>query len=221
VITANVIHRVFRIGLDDQAGTAFTIDVDGKQYLITAKHLVRNVSGSESVKLFANFAWNTLDVELVGHAAEDIDISVLASKTRLTTGELPLVAASSGLTYGQDVHFLGFPYDILTRYIFEEEGYPLPLVKRATVSAFDQELYLLDGHNTPGFSGGPVVFTTGGGSDLRIAAVVSGFRAVEEPVFRKGQRTKLVYESNTGIIVAYKIEHAVALINDNPIGLAL
>jgi S1-C subfamily serine protease len=221
LITANVIHRVFRIRYGQQAATAFAIDIDGRQYLITAKHVVAPINGKERLGIFANGAWTDLPVQLVGHST-DADISVLATDRRLTPSDLPLEPTSAGLVYSQEVLFLGFPYDILSTYIFEGEGFPLPLVKKAIVSSFvNRGTFLLDGHNNPGFSGGPVVFVRPGEKDLKVAAVISGYQAVNEPVFAGDQKAPLVYRYNTGIIVAYSIDHAVTLIRSNPIGFKL
>jgi S1-C subfamily serine protease len=221
LITANVIHRVFRIKYGQQTGTAFSIDVDGRQYLVTAKHLVAQLLGKDHVEIFANGNWGKLAVELVGHAV-DADTSVLATDRRLTPSGLPLEPTSNGLLYSQEVFFLGFPYDILPAYVFEGEGYPPPLVKKAIVLSFvNRNVFLLDGHNNPGFSGGPVIFTVPGRTDLKIAGIVSGYRYVNEPIFAGDQKTPLVYQYNTGIIVAYFIHHATALIRKNPIGFKL
>lgn len=221
MVTANVIHRVFRIRFGQQIGTGFAIDVDKRQYLVTAKHIVGSLVGQGELGLFASGTWSAIPVQLVGHAV-NADISVLATDRRLTPDDLPLESIDDGIVYSQDVFFLGFPYDILSQFVFEADGYPLPLVKKAIVSSFvERGLYLLDGHNNPGFSGGPVVFVRAGERDFKVAAVISGFRAVEEPIFAGNQKTPLVYRYNTGIIVAYSIEHATALIRSNPIGFRL
>ena len=221
LITSNVIHRVFRIRYGQQAATAFSIDVDGRQYLVTAKHVLAQLLGKDQIEIFAKGNWSKLLVELVGHATE-ADISVLAADRRLTPSGLALEPTSEGLVYSQEVFFLGFPYDILSAYIFEGEGYPPPLVKKAIVSSFvDRNVFLLDGHNNPGFSGGPVVFRAPGQTDLKVAGIVSGYKAVNEPVFAGDQKTQLAYQYNTGIIVVYFIHHANALIRKNPIGFKL
>jgi len=98
---------------------------------------------------------------------------------------------------------------------------PLPLVKRATISALDQGAFLLDGHNNPGFSGGPVVFAPPNSSDFRVAAVVSGFQAVKQPIFQGTEETAFTYLYNTGIIVAHDIKEATTIIQGNPSGLQL
>lgn len=221
MITSNVIHRVFRIRWKNQEGTAFAIDIDGRQYLITANHIVASVAGSDAIELFGNGVWTAFQVRLIGHAPTGVDISVLAGDKPIVPPKLPLEATSCGVVYGQDVHFLGFPYGIIGNYIFGGGGYPLPLVKRATVSHFQKAVYLLDGHNNPGFSGGPVIFVPPGGKDCKVMAVISGFQAIEEPVFAGGQRTPLVYRYNTGIIVSHAIDTAVELIQANPVGCPL
>jgi len=218
MITANVIHRVFRIKVGDSEGTAFTIDVDDREYLVTAKHIAESVKAEQDIGLFANGGWVKFRVEPVGHASSDSDISVLAARIRLTPGNLPMPATSKGVIYGQDVYFLGFPYGFLGRYSFGPSGYPLPFVKRATVSLLDGSLFLLDGHNNPGFSGGPVVFRKPSEPELNVAAVVSGYRYMDEPIYAGSGPTPLTYRYNTGLVITHAIDAALDLIAATPIG---
>jgi len=218
MITANFIHRVFRIKISGTEGTAFTIDVDNREYLVTARHVAESVTTDQEIQLFANGEWESLHAELVGHASGDVDISVLAARVQLTPTNLPMRATSKGVIYGQDVYFLGFPYGYLGRYLFGPSGYPLPFVKRATVSLFDGSQYLLDGHNNSGFSGGPVVFRKPGEQELNVAAVVSGYRYVDEPIYAGTEQTPLSFRYNTGIIVTHQIDAALDLIAVKPIG---
>jgi hypothetical protein len=51
--------------------------------------------------------------------------------------------------------------------------------------------------------------------------VISGFHAVEKPIFAGGQKTALTYHSNTGIVAAHSMEAAIALIKRSPIGFQL
>ena len=94
-------------------------------------------------------------------------------------------------------------------------------VPPATLSLFDGRMLFLDGHNNPGFSGGPVVFTVRGNNVFRVAAVVSGYRAIAEPVYENGLETGLTYNHNTGIIVTHGIDSAVEIAWANPIGAAV
>jgi hypothetical protein len=75
--------------------------------------------------------------------------------------------------------------------------------------------------NNPGFSGGPVVWTKRGELSYNVAAVISGYRHADEPVYAGDEPTTLAYCHNTGIVIAYYLEHAIYIIQNNPIGLEL
>ena len=142
----------------------------------------------------------------------------MAPVVPIASPDLPVVPSSKGLTYGQDVYFLGFPYGVLSQIIFSEAGYPLPLVKKAILSAFAGDCYSLDGHNNPGFSGGPVIYGRDGSTPQNVVAIVSGYRFGPEPIHHGENETPLTYRHNTGIIITYKIEKALDMVNANPIG---
>lgn len=218
MITANFIHRTFRIKCGESTGTGFTIDLENRQYLVTAKHVVRDFGPEQPLEVFANGAWTPVAAYLVGHGSEDIDVSVLAPHAPMSPPNLPIEASSDGVVYGQDTYFLGFPYGVLSTVEFAGTGYPLPLVKKALLSTFSGNVYLLDGHNNPGFSGGPVIFGRNQALPTNVAAVVSGYRFSPEPVFLDQAATALTYRQNTGIVIAYKIELALELVRENPIG---
>lgn len=86
------------------------------------------------------------------------------------------------------------------------------------VSEDKPTIIFLDGHNNKGFSGGPVLFKEHGHGELKVAAVISGYRFANEPVFNGDQELPITYRYNTGIIISYGIKHAVALVQANPIG---
>ena len=100
-------------------------------------------------------------------------------------------------------------------------GFPLPLVKKAAVSALGLEdgPILLDGHNNPGFSGGPVARRRTK-EEQTVIGVVSGYRFDRHNVRdANGDKTSYTYDTNTGIIIAHDIRHALAIIASNPIGI--
>ena len=204
MITANVIYRVFRLKVGLETGTAFTIEEEGREYLVTARHIAHSLRGECQVEVFKDGGWSPLVVTAVGHAPREVDISVLAPAERLTpTRPLTLSASSKGLTYGQEAYFLGFPYGIGDKFL-RETGHPVPFVKRVTVSTLFGKPYLLDGHNKPGFSGGPVVFCPPGRKEFQVAAVVSAYRSARASVLGQEDRdTEFHVWENTGIVVAY------------------
>ena len=156
-VTANILQRTFRIRYNGNTGTCFTIDVQGRRYLVTAKHVVDSIRDDAVVDISHNKGWLALRVRLVGHGAGDIDVTALAPQ-ELFGGSHPLRVTTKGLVLAEDIYFLGFPYglgmEVKTDF---NAGFPLPLVKKAVVSALGLEdgPMLLDGNNNAGFSGGP------------------------------------------------------------------
>ncbi len=65
MITSNVIHRVFWVRCGTATGTAFALDINGKQYLATAKHLLTGGPLPSTIELFTNGNWANLPVTLV------------------------------------------------------------------------------------------------------------------------------------------------------------
>jgi S1-C subfamily serine protease len=216
LITSNVIHRCFRIRCGSSFGTGFAVDVNYRQYLVTAKHVVAG-GNPPFLEIYRSGGWRKINSTLVGHAAEE-DVSVFALDGTVVPEGLPMLSGSDGISYGQDVYFLGFPYGVLSNVVLGEEGYPLPLVKRAVVSGFKGRVLLLDGHNNPGFSGGPVIFGRAGRTPDCFGAIISGYRFDPRPVYVNNQESGLTTRSNTGIIISYSMDVALGLIDGNPVG---
>src|SRR5579862_9808976 len=221
MITTNVFSRVFRLKIGSESGTCFSLDIDGKQYIVSAKHLFERWDCNRSIELFHEGEWKKVKFDLVGHCNDLIDISVFAAPFQISPS-FALEGSHKGLISGQDVYFLGFPYEISGEMAKINRGFPLPLIKKAIVSSMYQLedpkgfLILLDGHNNRGFSGGPVVFTELGKNEFKVAAVIAGYHSVPEPIFDGNRKLSQTYKYNTGIIESYGIEHAIELIHKNP-----
>lgn len=222
MITTNIVHRVFNILFPNGGGhgTCFTIEVDQRQYLITAKHLAKHVREKVNVSIFHKEKRASLELALIGHCDGDVDISVLAANIQLSP-TYPAEPSIVGSAYGQDMYFLGFPYlendhDISTI----NRGFPMPFVKKAILSYMPTRgVFYLDGHNNPGFSGGPVVFKIHDKGDYKIAVVISGYRYAVNPVQQAGGIPSFAHvRENTGIIVCYDIKQAVSMIQSRPLG---
>jgi S1-C subfamily serine protease len=224
MVTANVIQRTFHIKVGESSGTAFALDVDGRQYLVTAAHVL----GSEKKKIDMDIdhKWIPTNIKVVGIAPSPIDIAVFAVEKSLQTENLPVVPISEGTIVSGELFLLGFPYGIPGYSGLTERGYSIPLVKKAICSGFlmgkadEQYGFYLDAINNPGFSGGPVVDMKA--NPPKVVAIISGYRYQNEPIFNnQGVMQDLYYQYNTGIVVVYLIEHAVNLIKANPIGFRL
>jgi hypothetical protein len=182
----------------------FSLDVDNRQYWITAKHILTGAEHppygsvtSQSVSLmvldptapgqtWVPAAFTVIDTE------KDVDIVVLAPQNLLFESPIPSVTASSdGAFFGGDCEFLGFAYGGGWHASYGGTPYWMPFVKRCTIAAGPSDIpggmpampvvgpsfWVLDGINNEGFSGGPVIFRTG--ADQRIMAVISGY--LKEP----------------------------------------
>ncbi len=233
MITNNVIHRTLHIRWAESTGTAFTIDHDSKQYLVTARHVVKGIKIRDTIEVFHKNKWKRLGVNVVGIGKDDSDIAVLACSMQLSP-TLPLVADNIGIVHGQPVWFLGYPFGWDSGSEQINYGRPVPFVKGGLLSAIvsgNVEKLYLDAHNNLGFSGGPVVFVPSGKptNELRLAGVISGYPAPLIPIvdhdgaqIKNGAGQPIGYvQENPGIVVAIGIRHAIELIKTNPIGFPL
>ena len=228
MITSNILQRTFKIQFEDSQATCFTIDHENRQYIVTARHLVGSIVDESNVKIMQGDAWKNLPVKLVGHTDGDVDISVLAADIQISPTHL-LNLTLDGMGFGHDAYFLGFPYGLGSDTTLEiNRNFPLPFVKKAIISqiSFDEGMIMLDGHNNPGFSGGPVVFypENNRSKGPSVAGVVAGYRHALEYVYPdqelKGSPIGY-YKYNTGIVVVYDINHVLNLIRQNPIGVGV
>lgn len=224
VPTTNVIYRVLRIKTADGTGSAFTIEVEGKQYLITARHLLERFGSEGEVELWMEGRWSRMRARAIYPASAAVDMAALDFGRPLTV-TFPLEPSSGGLTLGQQVYFLGYPYSLGTPggARFAPPGFgEFPFLKSGIISAMDDRdpqarVLYLDGHNNPGFSGGPVVFWHAESRRFRVAGVVRGYKNEALPVLKQknlddpGARAynDLYTRGNSGIVISYDIRHIV------------
>lgn len=233
MITTNVTFRTFHIRFGDSTGTAFTIDHESRQYLVTAGHVVKGICSGDAIQIFVDNAWKHLVVVVVGWGEDGADVAVLASSVQLSP-TFPLLPSSAGLLVGQQVFFLGYPYGWRGGAEKINRGIPIPFVKSGFMSAMVNgkfSHFFLDAHGNRGFSGGPVVFNPQAQSrdELRIAGIVIQGPRDGLPIIDKSGR--IIRDSdgnpiarvreNTGFVVALNIKHAMELIEANPIGFPL
>lgn len=238
--TNNVLTRMLMIESRYGRGSTFSIDVDGREYWITAKHILTGAehppygsirSKSASLSVLNPGAegeqWLQMNFSVID-AGDDIDIAVLAPPRPLLENPLPSAATSAQVMLGGDCEFLGYPYGGGWRARWEDgRSFWMPYVKHCTVSALfngEPRVLILDGINNAGFSGGPVIYQTG--PEQKIIGVVSGYHfeptdvissAVKNiPVKKPGTRLKV--NLNSGFIIAYDISYANEAIAKNPIG---
>ena len=224
MVTANAINRILHIGRADSQGTAFTVDHGGKQYLVTARHVVEGIASGERISVAHQEQEELIEINVVGVGEGAVDVAVLACQQQLSPMH-PLEPTTVGLVYGQQAYFLGFPFGWDAGGEHMNHGLPLPFVKAGVISAWTngtvKRIYI-DSHVNEGFSGGPVVFSPPGDQKvLRVAGVVVGYPKRFQPVVDEHGNTVAHAQENPGIVLAISISHVVALIDANPIGFAL
>ena len=206
--------RTFKIVSGGYSATCFVISRHDRQWLITAKHFtdVAAAAGG-SLQLLPHEGGEDTNIspEWVPLAQPGADIAVFSlGEHKLARDELTLPASAEGLALSQDVYFLGYPLSGRVPFVGT-----LPFVKRAIASARGVingvNVWLLDGHNNPGFSGGPVVFNLGaaGGPVWQVLGVVSAY--VTEAIAVTGGEGEV--PANSGIVVVYDIKHAIDAID--------
>ena len=192
IIPESILRRTFQCSLGNLQGTCFTVDYNDQQYIVTARHNVEGIADSATIQIMHRQGWRDYSVDLVGHREDDIDISVLAANQKLPAMS-PVRLTTTGMILGQDVHLLGFPYQLGS----ELGEFPLPLIKKGVFSGYVEGIHLLDGYVTSGFSGGPVVFFPGEDQDkdCSVCAVISGYRRETLAVFDGNERSPSVLKA--------------------------
>jgi hypothetical protein len=219
-VTSNVLERVLNVRVNagtskEETATAFTVDVDGREYLITAKHVVAGLKEQDKLDIFMNDKWKSLDVQIF-RCDEPIDIAVVIPPYQLTVNfSLP---TDIKFIYGQDAYFLGFPYGMQTAAAGINGPYPLAIIKHGIISGtqiIDRDkkatLMFLDGYNNPGFSGGPIVYKdlNENGLVLKLAGVVSGFRPEVVPVMKEHDIASPLQAGETAKSQSWRIQKRV------------
>jgi len=192
-VTSNVLRRTLLIRVASELGTAFTIEVDDRQYLITAKHVVDTLpnEADSTIHILKKSGWSPLRVK-VFKCAEPVDVAVLVPPEQVTVNH-SLEPTSKGLAVGQDAYFVGFPYGLKFAKTYSSLPDVFGFVKKATVAQLDSmpernmQRILLDGYNNPGFSGSPMVFRDLNQSGLvfKVAGVIVSYESYTSPVLKK------------------------------------
>ena len=205
MIPLYVLRSVFHIrcGETSGSGTAFTLNYNDWQYIVTARHVVEAFSGN-TIEIFHDGKWKGLEVHVIGKGAGEIDVAVLSSPLAIGPQDTAVPASSTGMTIGQQVYFLGFPLGMKGGSPYD---FPYPLAKSGVLSGVDSwhgaNFLYVDGHANRGFSGGPLICYHNQTLNMQIAGVMTSYRIDPDSV-------------NSGIGIAVDIRHVIDLINSNP-----
>jgi hypothetical protein len=226
LVTSEVIQKVFCIKYGDATASCFLVSINKHDYLITAKHLFPNVVSKTNldVELLNNKGWNKINCKLLTHSNTGIDIAVLDLMTSAQPdNEFDLNEV--GYSISQECFFLGYPFGLRMddKAGNMNSGFPLPFVKKAIISSWVYNAatgtqIFLDGHNNPGFSGGPVAIInnksdSGSSHRMKIIGVISGYLPDNKII--KTALGEIVNPENSGIVVCYGIAEVYEIIKMN------
>jgi hypothetical protein len=212
-VPGEILQRTLLISTGKLYGTAFKIDHQGQVYLVTARHMVEGLPTSNAtIKVWTTNKWEDLQtVKTFFPTSDEVDIAVLETAEKIPKPyEITTDDTGGGVTMGQQVWFLGYPYQIATQWM---NGTIAPFIKRGTMSAIDARnknavIIYIDGFNNPGFSGGPIVYWDFKKHAYGILAVVKGYKEDTAKIIVNGQHLDTQLLVNSGILIGYSISHA-------------
>lgn len=224
-VPVDALRRTFHVKCGPRTGTGFAIDVDNRQYLVTAAHLLRALAAGAVLEILHGGRWKPLDAQVVGYGPPQIDVAVLTLKFRIALPDARIMPTSAGLALGQDIWCLGFPGLEWLAGAGATQRFPTPFVKKLCVaslpdSAAAVRILYLEGCPNQGFSGGPVI--GGAGEDaMKLAGVLSTLEYEGEPVCLGTEHLRVSAQRNPDLAVAYDVKHVLDVISLNPIGFEL
>jgi hypothetical protein len=199
--TNNILFKTLMIKTKTEAGTMFAIDVDNREYWLTAKHILtgrkkgpsgevkeKNVSLDVLDPLGDTIKWNPVRFAVI-EPGKDVDIVVLVPNVKLQDiGLRDLQVSSGSFGIGGECSFLGYPYASTWTATFSNTTgstpYKMPFIKHCYISGIIRQpaaMLVLDGINNPGFSGGPVLYNTG--PSQVVLGVISGYHSEPGEVY--------------------------------------
>ena len=216
-----LLQRTLFIKVGNATGTAFKIDYMGTVYLVTARHLavgVPEINATIQVRRAGN--WEDFHtVRTFFPPSSEADIAVFETDEKISQPfQVTVMGKADGVTLGQQVWFLGYPFEGLGTPAGKDSGTLMPFMKRGTMSAIDGTnpdaiVLYIDGFNNPGFSGGPIIFWSFTKHVYEIIGVVKGYRLDTAKVMVNGNPVDTQYFfSQLGILIGYSMDHAIQAI---------
>jgi hypothetical protein len=215
--------RTVPVRVGQEYGTAFVIDYKGRQYLVTAKHLVKSLPSKDAaIQLFEDLQWKDLRTDILNCKSSEVDAVALRFEKPEKLSDDPAVDVSTlDQMIGSAVFFFGFPnfgHEMGLHTTLGKTGQHLPMVKRGILSASDwidkdANLLYFDAFNNKGFSGGPIVAFDATRKKWQIVAVVSGYLPEASQVLLQGHAVDSRDLVNSGVMVGYNIRHVLEAID--------
>lgn len=154
------------------AGTGFFVERNGREYLVTARHVAQSCGYNPRIICQDNAhadSWTTVSQMTWTFVGEDetSDVAVLTTHDVCIFGRMRMILrlGNVGINYGSVGYALGFPADLdpSEAAFFKHSdavSMPLPIPALATFYMSRGNLLVCSGYTTYGYSGGPLLFVT-------------------------------------------------------------
>jgi len=159
-ITKRVLYLQNNVG---NTASSFVLEKNNKSYVVSAKHFLPNNIENDCVQfsIMQNDRWLLHEGVAHFHKDSNVDILVIELDYNIFGNNKTDYLNFSGQTLiGAEGYFFGYPMGFKSEMLDNKnDGLPIPLFKKCIYSGVITEkgnpVVLLDGNNTPGFSGGP------------------------------------------------------------------
>jgi hypothetical protein len=216
-IKGAILDHVYHLTTDTLSGTCFLIEYKNHEYLVTAAHLFKKRAKSKSkinITIY-NGTSTSITAELLKHSDSTVDVAVLKIPNSLKKSTV--YSIDGRVTVGQQVYFLGFPSFNGFQFASVTKLGTFPLVKSGifsgTIQINDYLLEFIDGHNNPGFSGGPVVVHNYETNSDNICCIISGYYPEIKNLIIQGKVSEYLILENSGIIKSFPAPLALKIID--------
>ncbi len=240
VLNVGLLRRIVNIKYDGYTQTGFFYHTsDGKNLLITAKHLfkksylkkVRGKTGTTWMKFDSlsvlngqkitfsisdTIGWKEYSGKVYFHENSKIDIAVIWHNIPVETSS-NLNLGFANILLGQECFFAGFPLGLKINNTVALDGWSFPLIKKGVISAIlpdpsGFDVIYVDGNNTFGLSGAPLIYFDNYQKIFKVAGVISGYLPQVKIDYDSSGKSHEV-EENSGIFIAHSILSAQEIIN--------
>lgn len=221
-----ILSRVFYIKTCKGTGTCFSVIVNGKEFFITAGHVIKGTQKGDNCFFYVDDDWRPLKVASVfNNTIADVGFFTIDHPVVRKT-EINLDAE---IEQSQEAYFLGFPdtWNVGKEQVHscieiggKKHPYPIPFVKKTIISKMDvgknkdgskYTILYLDAIVNKGFSGSPLIVLEDN-REIKIVGVVSRYKLEKADIFlpstgdnKKVNTLKEKALVQTGISIAYTL----------------
>jgi Trypsin-like peptidase domain len=229
IIDEPALNGTLQIKYNGGTATAFQYKgIDSNGYIITAKHVFavrykKKAGQSKDGKYIyydsiPNSDGDKVDVQIY-YAGNWVNIDAILHFDN-GKDDIPMEGNNYNIGHyryylSQDCFFVGFPLGL--RQNIGVRLYPFPFVRKGIISAFGDtsagavvRIYI-DGHNTYGFSGGPVLCYDYDKKIYVVIGVISGY-IPQQNIHYNEDGIKEITEENSGLMEVDNIEFAIRIL---------